>query len=109
MTWWRDFIWRFLDLLERAGIRIRRWRVRPLSGPSGTDVTVELAGFKAGEPVTLTVGPGSRATHTDQNGRLTEVEKVYGEPGTRVPIKVVVGSGGVTDWTRTVHFLVTQP
>src|SRR5262245_48947246 len=85
------------SLLEKLGIRIPRLRLRPQSGPSGTDVTIELSGLQPGEPVTLTAAGGSSGTHADARGRATVTERIYGRPGESVEVVATVGAGPATN------------
>ena len=66
--------------------------VDPSSGPTGTGGTITVSGGQPGDPVTLTIGPGSTNGVIGANGTYTSTTTFSGFPGDVITITAQVGN-----------------
>ena len=105
-TW----IWEFLRRLLRrlAGCRTASVSITPTSGPAGSVATIGVSGLRSGDPIAVTIGPGTHATPgADANGNASIAETIFGEPNEVVSISVITGSG-ICEETSVVTFTLTN-
>ena len=67
--------------------------VDPSSGPTGTSATVTVKGGQPGDPVTLTIGPGSTNGVIGADGSYTYTTTFSGLPGDVITVEAQVGNG----------------